>query len=207
MNRVALIGYSGHSYVVADILEQAGYKIIGYFEKEIAGNNPLNLEYLGFEEDNDFVLKLKGASVFPSVGNNDIRKRIMGLISEREVDIAFAVSKKANISKNSVIGQGTLICQGVCINPLSVIGKGVILNTGSIIEHECIVGDFVHIAPGAVLAGKVHIGESSFIGANSVIKQNIKIGNNVTIGAGAVVLQDIPDNETWVGNPSKKIRL
>jgi len=28
----------------------------------------------------------------------------------------------------------------------------------------------------------------------------------VIVGAGSVVISDIPDNETWVGNPAKKLR-
>ena len=32
------------------------------------------------------------------------------------------------------------------------------------------------------------------------------VGDQVVIGAGAVVLNDIPSGETWVGNPSRKLR-
>lgn len=206
MKKVALIGYSGHSFVVADVLKQSGYKLIGYFEKKCVNTNPMQLEYLGYEGDNDFISKLKKASVFPAVGDNLIRKRIMAFILERKIQVALAISNKANISNYVIIGQGTLVCPGVCINPFSIIGKGVILNTGAIIEHECVISDFVHIAPGAVLAGNVQIGEYSFVGANSVVKQGIRIGKNVTVGAGAVVLKDIPDNEICIGNPAKSLR-
>ena len=37
------------------------------------------------------------------------------------------------------------------------------------------------------------------------IKNKVKIGKGVTVGAGAVVLKDIPDFETWVGVPAKKL--
>jgi sugar O-acyltransferase (sialic acid O-acetyltransferase NeuD family) len=166
----------------------------------------MKLEYLGYEEDTDFASKLKKVFVFPAVGNNHIRKKIMVFVLEREIPIAVAISPKSNISNYTTIGQGTLVCPGVCISPFSIIGKGVILNTGAIIEHECNISDFIHIAPGAVLAGNVYIGESSFIGANSVVKQGVRIGKNVTVGAGAVVLKDIPDNEIWIGNPAKRLR-
>ncbi len=206
MKKVALLGYSGHAFVVAEILKQTGYEIIGYFEKKYLNINPMQLEYLGFEEDNEFLAKLGKASVFPAVGDNHIRKKIMMFVLEREIPIAVAISPKANISKYTIIGQGTLVCPGVSINPFSIIGKGIILNTGAIIEHECNISDFVHIGPGAVLAGNVNIGELSFIGANSVVKQGIRIGKNVTVGAGAVVLKDIPDNEIWIGNPANRLK-
>ena len=92
------------------------------------------------------------------------------------------------------------------MNAFSRIGDGCILNTGCIIEHECTIANFVHIAPGSVLLGNVCVGESSLIGANAVIKPGVIIGSNVTIGAGSVVLRDIPDGETWAGNPARKIK-
>jgi sugar O-acyltransferase (sialic acid O-acetyltransferase NeuD family) len=206
MNKVAIIGYSGHAFVVADTLQQSGYTIIGYFEKGIANNNPLHLKYLGYEKDFDFSKNANDILVFPAIGDNNIRKRIINYLLEKYQLIPTVISPKANISDNVEIDIGTLVCQGSCINPFVKIGKGVIINTASIIEHECSVGDFSHIAPGAVLAGNVNVGESAFIGANATIKQGITIGNNVIIGAGSVVLKNVADNECWVGNPARKVK-
>lgn len=205
MKNVALIGYSGHALIVADTLLKAGYNIIGYFEKEISKNNPLHLKYLGYEKEFDFLDDLNDFLCFPAIGDNKIRKNIINYLSEKGLSIATAISPKANISDHVKIDRGTLICQGSCINPMAMIGKGVIINTGAIIEHDCLIGNFSHIAPGAVLAGNVYVGESTFIGANATIKQGITIGNNVIIGAGAVVLKNVTDNETWIGNPAKRL--
>lgn len=205
MKKVALVGYSGHALVVADTLQQAGFEVVGYFEKEVKKKNPLKINYLGYEMDYDFFEKARNIWLFPSMGDNNIRRKIFLLLKEKKLSIITAVHPKANISHYSLINEGSLICQGACISPFSKIGRGVIINTSSIIEHECNIGDYVHIAPGAVLAGCVNVGESSFIGANTVVKQGIKIGRNVIVGAGAVVLKDIPNNEIWIGNPAKKI--
>lgn len=205
IQEVALMGYSGHALVVADILHTTGYKIIGYFEKNVVRTNPLDIPYLGFEYDSDFIAKASNILLFPSIGDNYIRKRVSSFIFEKGLATVSAVSCKSNISSYSDFGNATLICNGACINPFAVIGVGAIINTGAIIEHECIIADYVHIGPGAVLAGNVKVGECSFVGANAVIKQGIKIGKNVLIGAGAVVLNDLPDDEIWVGNPARKI--
>ena len=58
---------------------------------------------------------------------------------------------------------------------------------------------------GVVVCGSVEIGEDCFIGAKSVIREHLTIGNNVLIGMGSVVTKNIPDGETWVGNPARKI--
>jgi acetyltransferase-like isoleucine patch superfamily enzyme len=39
----------------------------------------------------------------------------------------------------------------------------------------------------------------------ALIKNKVRIGNDVTVGMGAVVLKDIPDGETWAGNPAKRL--
>ncbi len=207
MKKVALIGYSEHALVVADTLQQVGYDIIGYFEKEVAASNPFQLNYLGYEKEYDFSKNISDIHVFPAIGDNISRKNSMNFLLRKSLLIATAISPKANISNNVKIDAGTLICQGSCINPLVTIGKGVIINTAAIVEHECIISNFTHIAPGAVLAGNVFVGENSFIGANATIKQGITIGKNVIIGAGSVVLKNVSDNEIWVGNPARKIKV
>jgi acetyltransferase EpsM len=53
-NKVILIGYSGHAYVVADIALENQYEIIGYTEKSIVKNNPFNLNYTGYENEIGF---------------------------------------------------------------------------------------------------------------------------------------------------------
>lgn len=202
---IVLIGYSGHSFVVAEVLEQLGYTIKGYFDKEPVTRNLLNIPYLGFEGNFEDLKKIKEFLVFPSIGDNGIRKKVYHLLRENGLIIPTAVSPRANVSGYCIIDEGVLVCQGACINPFARIGKGVIINTGAIVEHECEIDSFVHIAPGAVLAGNVKVGEGSFVGANAVIKQGVTIGKNTIIGAGAVVLNNVDDNQVLVGNPAKKL--
>ena len=39
----------------------------------------------------------------------------------------------------------------------------------------------------------------------SPVKGGIVIGENAIVGAGSLVNRSIPDNETWAGNPARKI--
>lgn len=202
MKQIALIGYSGHSYVIADAIIENNYTLVGYFELEETPSNPFKLEYLGKDEE----ISDQNICYFPAIGSNRIREQIFKLINKKKVETINVIHPTASISSFSKIGIGNFIAASVRINPLSIITNGCIINTGAIIEHECYIGEFSHVAPGAVLTGNVKIGKSSFIGANSVIKQGVTIGENVIIGAGTVVLKDIPDNQTWVGNPAKRIK-
>ncbi|MDN3686533.1 acetyltransferase [Cyclobacterium jeungdonense] len=200
---VFLFGYSGHSYVIIESLLQVGYSIGGYFDFHESTRNPYQLKYMGCEKEVD-VKKIVGKNlVFPSVGDNGVRQKLIIIFEDLELNQAIILDSSARISPTAQLGKSTYIGKNVVVNAQSKIGKGTILNTGCIIEHECVIDDFVHIGPGAVLCGNVHIGNNSFVGANAVIKQNISIMNQITVGAGSVVIKDINEQGIYVGNPVK----
>ena len=204
--KAIIIGYSGHSYVVIELLQGIGIDMFAYCEIKEALSNPFNLSFLGSEKNTDVANILKNHPVFLGVGNNLIRKKIFLNLENLGVEMPFALHKDSIFSGSAQIGSASVIMQGAIVNAKAFIGKGVVCNSGSIIEHECIISDFAHVAPGAVLAGNVSIGSGTFIGANSTIKEGVNIGNNVVIGAGSVVLKNIEDNTTYVGNPVKRIK-
>ena len=52
---------------------------------------------------------------------------------------------------------------------------------------------------------RTRIKKNASVGANATVLGGITIGANALIGAGAVVTKDVPDGETWVGNPARRI--
>ncbi|MCX6319784.1 MAG: acetyltransferase [Bacteroidetes bacterium] len=200
---VAIVGYSGHAYVIIDILLSAGRLVTAYCDQEEKPFNPYHLEYLG--KESDVIHRLKQFDFFACVGHNGIREKIHNNLSQYLGSPINAIHPSAVISASAKLGDGIMIAANATLNPLVEIGKGVICNTSTSIDHECIIGDFTHIAPGAVLCGNVKVGRNTFIGANSVVRQGIIIGDNVTIGAGTVVVKDIPDGATVVGNPARQL--
>lgn len=202
---VFLFGYSGHAYVVIESLLDAGYLVKGYFDLKKAERNPYDLEYLGSECEVDVKTIVGNDLVFPSVGDNLIRKKFVSLFENLGLNQFIAIDPSAKVSKSVKLNSSTYIGKNVIVNAQCEIGKGVILNTSCIIEHECNVSDFVHIAPGAVLCGNVSVGEESFVGANSVIRQNTTINDGIVIGAGSVVTLSVHEKGIWVGNKLRKL--
>lgn len=204
-NKIYIFGYSGHSYVVIDSIEASSIEVLGYFDKFQATNNPLDIKYKGDETLVNLKSVLEENLVFPTVGDNGIRENIIRLFEKNKLKETIIIDPKAQVSKNSIIGNSTFVAPGAIINSFTTIGKGCIINSGAIVEHDCSISDFTHVAPGAVLTGNVSVGKSVFIGANAVINPGTRIGDNVIIGSGSVILKDIPDNTKWVGNPAKQI--
>lgn len=80
------------------------------------------------------------------------------------------------------------------------------------------IEDNVFIGPGVRFANDKHpkatgdweicgglIKKGASIGMGALIGSGVTIGENAVVGMGAVVLKDVPDGETWVGNPAKPI--
>ena len=200
---VAIVGYSGHAYVIVDILLNAGRLVTSYCDSEEKERNPYHLQYLGKEAE--VIRKLKKFDFFVCVGHNGIREKIHMQLAAQLGNPINAIHPSAVISSSVTMLDGIMIAANATINPLVTLGRGVICNTSSSIDHECVIDDFAHVGPGAVLCGNVRVGSGSFIGANAVIKQGITIGKNVTVGAGTVVIRDVPDDTIVVGNPQRVI--
>jgi len=202
---IAIIGYSGHAFVVAEVLIEQGYKLEFYADKLELTNNPFGLKYLGCETDCDFQGWDLDVSYVLGIGNNRLRGKTAQIVIDKNKGLQKVISNYSSISRMAQIGNGVFVSKGVLVNALAQIEDYVILNTGCIIEHGCVIRCAAHIGPGAVLAGNVSVGRRTLVGANAVIKQGIKIGDDVVIGAGSVIINDVPSKCQIVGNPARII--
>lgn len=200
-----LVGYSGHGRVVADIVLLSGLSLKFYADKTRVESNPLQLEYIGFEQEDHFEGWEQGHKFILGIGDNRIREKAAEIIKSRGEKLLSVIHPAAVISAHAMIGEGTFVGAQATVNSYAKTGDYSILNTNCIVEHDCLLGRCVHIAPGAVLAGNVAVGNRSFVGANAVVKEGVHIGSDVTIGAGTVVIRDVADGKKVVGNPGREI--
>jgi len=96
--------------------------------------------------------------------------------------------------KNSYIGPGTRMGHFSYLGDAEI-GANVNIGAGTITCNYD--GEKKH---------KTVIGEDAFIGSDTMLVAPVRIGKGAKTGAGAVVNHDVPDEETWVGVPAKKLK-
>ena len=196
MNRLIIIGASGHGKVVADIAALIGYKDIVFLDddeniKECAGYPVIGKS-----------TEAPDGEVFVAVGNAETRKRLMEFYKSRIQPVLIHPS--AVVAESVEVAAGSVVMAGAVINPGVKIGKGCIINTSSSVDHDCVVEEFCHVSVGAHLSGTVVVGTGTWIGTGATVINNVNICGGCIIGAGAVVIKDINEPGTYVGVPAKK---
>ncbi|MFM8950205.1 MAG: acetyltransferase [Bacteroidota bacterium] len=211
IQRVIIVGSSGHAKVLVDIFEKAGgFEILGFIDSYRAkGEKTLGYEVLGSEDDISFILaENSGCKVFIAIGDNWTRKLIYDRLKSSipSVEFATAVHPSAQIGKDVNIGNGVAIMAGAVINSCTEVGDFAIINTNASLDHDCKMDAFSSLAPGVTTGGGVTIGAFSAIGIGANISHRICIGSHTVIGAGSLLLESCADQFLLFGVPAKVIR-
>ena len=133
-NNIVIIGSSGHSRVIIDIIEkESKYSIIGLIDSYKAlGEETLGYPVIGKDKDLKDLEKTHGLDGgIIAIGDNWLRYKTQQNILRILPNFNFvnAVHPNAQIGKNVTIGKGTVVMGGVVVNPNSKIGNHCILNT------------------------------------------------------------------------------
>ena len=174
-NKIIIVGYSGHSYVLIDSLIQLGKTVFGYTEKEIKKFNPYDLEYLGNEYNLDYKYLGENYSYSVAIGNNDLRTSISKFLRSKSCNLINVIHPDSSISKSVSFGSGIFIARNVSINPFTKIEDDVMLILQLLLIMN--VSDMVLIFPLELFYQEMLKLKKSFIGANSVIKEGVEIGD------------------------------
>ena len=193
-----LIGAGGHAHSCIDVIEHLDtFKIAGLIGK----SKELQNECMGYRvigtdidlpklvEQHQYALVTVG-----QIKTALIRERLFKQATTLGFKFPAIVSPMAFVSRNAVVGNGTIVMHGAIVNAGAVVGENCIINSRALIEHDTIVGDHCHISTGATVNGNVNVGHGSFIGSGCVIKQGITLGSNCVVGMGVAVRHDHAEN-------------
>lgn len=198
MNKLIIIGASGHGKVIADIAVRVGYSDIVFLDDDERIAECAGFPVIGKTSE---VACMTGDKIV-AIGDAKIRERIQTSAGP----VVTLIHPDAVISRRVTIGAGSVIMAGAVINSDVVIGEGCIINTGASVDHDCKLHSFSHISVGAHVAGTCEIGTRAWIGAGAIVINNLNVCGDCMIGAGAVVIKDITEQGTYVGVPAKRIK-
>ena len=201
MNKLIILGASGHGKVLADIAEKTGYEQIAFLDDAPDVKSCGAYPVVGKCGD---ASRFADADFIVAVGNAAIRRRLQTGLAEQGLRVVSLVHPAAVVAGHVSIGAGTAVMAGAVINPYVSIGEGCIINTCASVDHDCVLEDYVHVSVGAHVAGTVHVGSATWIGAGAVVSNNIDITQECMIGAGAVVVRNLVQSGTYIGVPARK---
>lgn len=100
------------------------------------------------------------------------------------------------------LGSGSILLAGSVLTCDVNVGRHVVLMPRTVLTHDDELGDGVTCAAGVTLAGRVRVGPRTYLGSQASVRQDLRVGADAVVGMGAVVVRDVPDGETWAGNPA-----
>ncbi len=210
MEKIVIIGASGHARVIIETVESNGnYQIYGVIDSfKPKGRKILGYEILGTEDLIKGLVKKGINKGVIAIGDNWTRYLMYIRIKEIAPDFEFVtiIHSSAIISPSAKIGKGTVVLASVKVNTLAEVGDGCILNTNSSFGHDGKLNDFSSIAPGVTIGGNVTVGFCTAISLGANVIQGICIGKHSIIGAGSLILQNIDDFKLVYGVPGKEIK-
>ncbi|TDM12391.1 acetyltransferase [Macrococcus lamae] len=206
MEKLIIIGDSGHAKVITDIAESSGFNIVAVLDDKFKDREERSVIYGPIKYVHDVIAETEGHLII-AIGNNEVRRNIIEHYDLSDDLFTTLISPAAHVSQTAKIGAGTVVMPGAIVNADAIIGKQAIINSGAIVEHDNQLGDFCHLSPNATATGGVVIGEGVHIGAGAVINPLVRIGKWSIIGSGAVVISNIESYATATGVPARIIKL
>jgi sugar O-acyltransferase (sialic acid O-acetyltransferase NeuD family) len=146
-----------------------------------------------------------GASITIAVGRPELRERLAAAALDAGLHAVTLVHPRTDIGGRVNIGPGSYVGPASVLTCDIIIGSQVQINVGCVIHHDSVIEDFVTLSPRATVLGAVRIGTKAFIGAGATIRQGVRVGAGAVVGMGAAVVCDVPDGETWVGVPARRL--
>ena len=204
MKSLLLVGGGGHCRSCIDVIEAEGkFKIAGIVNQSGGSREKiLGYDVLGNDDNLPELLK-KHPNALITVGqikSADLRMKLFQQVQRLGFELPTIISPRAYVSKNAILGIGTIVMHDALVNTGGKIGNNCILNTKSLVEHDAIVEDHCHISTSSVVNGGTIIGEKSFIGSNTIIKEYIAVGKTSVIGGGLRVVSDVQENTLMKNN-------
>jgi len=119
-----------------------------------------------------------------------------------EIEPPALIGRNSRIRRGSVIGEFTIVGDGVTVDEEARIKRSVVWKNAFIGPKAdlvgCVVGEKCHVRDGAALLEGAIVGDESIIGRGATVKSGIRIWPGKMIEAGAIVHMDLRWGMRWM---------
>lgn len=207
MSRIILIAASGLAReIIASIRQTGTDEVVGILDDDLSlhGSDISGVPVVGGLEH---ALEAE-EELLVCAGPGWVRAEIVSRLTAdgiRPGRYATHIDHTAVIGGGVTIGPGTIILGGCVLTCDMVLGAHVVLMPRVVLTHDDSVGDFVTLTAGVSVGGRVTIGRCAYLGMNAAVRQDLLIGESATLGMGGVLVRNLPDGQTWAGNPARPL--
>ncbi|TDW29947.1 NeuD/PglB/VioB family sugar acetyltransferase [Cryobacterium psychrophilum] len=118
---------------------------------------------------------------------------------------ARVIHRSVEVPDSCRVGAGSILLAGVVLTTDVHIGDHVVVMPNVTMTHGNRVDSLATLCAGVTLGGDVFIGTMAYLGMNASVRERVRIGQGAVLGMGSAVLQDVPDRESWVGVPARRL--
>lgn len=215
--KVLILGGEGNGTIIANAMLDANrrgydeYVCIGLLNDgypkgtiidsfEVVGN--INKDFKKFLDEDFYFI-----NAILRIDGNKQRIQMIENLNIPEERLATFVHPTAYVAPNVKLSSGCVIMPLVTMSSNTVLGKCCIVLNSANIGHDNVIGDYCHISSQACVGSFLKIGKGVHVGLNATIREHLTIGEFATVGMGAVLTKNVQDNEIWVGNPARFLRM
>jgi sugar O-acyltransferase (sialic acid O-acetyltransferase NeuD family) len=181
-----------------------GYEPIGFVDDNAAlwGELIDGVKVIGSP---DVVRDHPDAAVLLCAGKGGTRESLAARLDCDDSRYATVIHPSVSIPRSCTVGLGTIVMAGCVLTASVTVGQHALLMPNVTLTHDDKVADFATLCAGVTLGGSAEVGERAYLGMNASVRERRRVGMDAVIGMGTVVLNNIPDGETWVGVPARRL--
>ncbi len=214
-HRLLLFGAGGFGREVANWCQRAswdgcGFELLGLIDDYLAGGTANGDPVYSLADAAD---RFPGAYVLATVGNPQLRERLMGKALESGlVPTPPLIHPTADWDPETVgLGEGVVICAGSILTVNIAVAAHAQINLDCTVGHDATIGRYCTLSPGTHISGNVILEERVFMGTGTVTVNGIPgtpivLGADAVVGAGAVVTKNLESGVTVVGVPARPLQ-
>lgn len=211
MDRILVIGASGHAEIVIDSVEkQRKYQVAGLADDyRRPGESLFGYPVLGTHRDVPRLMRDEGVvGGIVAIGDNWTRRGVWQDVRRLAPAFRFVtvVHPDAQVARGATIGEGSLIMVGGILNAGASLGRNCVISTNSSLDHDSSMADHASLSGKVATGGGVRIGGCTAVMLDATIVHGVTIGEHTVIGAGSLVLHDIPGYCVAYGTPARVVR-